>query len=226
MAEPKTEQEPSIEEILESIRQIISDDTEAAPAAAVDSAPKKAAPPPQQTMTYDAPKPAPAATPAAPAPVAAAPAPAGPVAPAAASTDDDEVIDLVDVVPSAQTQEIEVDLREIDNTPAPITAEADHTVAMGGVSRMADTTETNSDPDILSENTADAATAAMARLLASNVAVERDEPARVGRVTLEDLAREMMRPLIKSWLDQNLPRVIEKIVAREVEKLSRRALDQ
>ena len=92
---------------------------------------------------------------------------------------------------------------------------------------MADTSiEMTADPTILSEGTADAAAAAMARLLVSNVAVEKDEPLRVGRVTLEDLAREMMRPMIKTWLDQNLPRVIEKIVAREVEKLARRALDQ
>jgi cell pole-organizing protein PopZ len=66
----------------------------------------------------------------------------------------------------------------------------------------------------------------MAKLLASNVAVERDEPVRVGRVTLEDIARDLMRPLIKTWLDQNLPRVIEKVVAKEMEKLARRARDE
>ncbi len=212
MAEPKTEQEPSIEEILESIRQIISDDTEAAPAAAAAEAPKKPAPAPAQTMTYDAPQPVPA-----PAAAAAAPAPSA----------DDTVIDLVDVVPSARTTEIEIDLREIDDTPSAAPEAAVERPSMGGMSRMADNTpEMNNDPDILSDNTADAATAAMARLLASNIALEKDEPSRVGRVTLEDLAREMMRPLIKDWLDKNLPRVIEKIVAREVEKLSRRALDQ
>lgn len=85
----------------------------------------------------------------------------------------------------------------------------------------------DTDNTILSDVTADAATEAMARLLAGNVAVERDEqPARVGKVTLEDMARELMRPLIKSWLDQNLPNIIEKVVAKEIDKLSRRALDR
>jgi len=79
---------------------------------------------------------------------------------------------------------------------------------------------------LLSDRTADAAAAEMAKLLSTNVAVERDEPARIGRLTLEDMARDLMRPLIKTWLDENLPRVIEKVVTREMEKLARRARDE
>jgi hypothetical protein len=77
---------------------------------------------------------------------------------------------------------------------------------------------------LLSDITADASALAMARLLSGNVAVERDMPGRVGNVTLEDMARELMRPLLKSWLDQNLPRIVEKMVAKEIEKVSRLAM--
>lgn len=39
--------------------------------------------------------------------------------------------------------------------------------------------------------------------------------------TLEDLVKEMLRPLLKSWLDDNLPNMVEKIVRAEIERVSR-----
>lgn len=45
-------------------------------------------------------------------------------------------------------------------------------------------------------------------------------PAGKGR-TLEDLAREMMGPMLREWLDQNLPRIVEAAVRDEVERISR-----
>ncbi|MGB3867183.1 MAG: DUF2497 domain-containing protein, partial [Xanthobacteraceae bacterium] len=39
--------------------------------------------------------------------------------------------------------------------------------------------------------------------------------------TLEDLVREMLRPMLKSWLDDNLPRLVERIVKAEIERVSR-----
>jgi len=39
--------------------------------------------------------------------------------------------------------------------------------------------------------------------------------------TLEDLAGELLRPLLKAWLDENLPRIVEAKVAEEVERISR-----
>ncbi len=39
--------------------------------------------------------------------------------------------------------------------------------------------------------------------------------------TLEDLVRELLRPLLKSWLDENLPRIVEAKVAEEVERIAR-----
>lgn len=39
--------------------------------------------------------------------------------------------------------------------------------------------------------------------------------------TLEDLVRDMMRPMVRSWLDQNLPRIAERLVKQEIERISR-----
>jgi uncharacterized protein len=39
--------------------------------------------------------------------------------------------------------------------------------------------------------------------------------------TLEDLVREMLRPLLKSWLDDNLPGMVERLVRAEIERVSR-----
>ncbi len=39
--------------------------------------------------------------------------------------------------------------------------------------------------------------------------------------TLEDLVREMLRPMLKSWLDDNLPGMVERMVRAEIERVSR-----
>jgi hypothetical protein len=39
--------------------------------------------------------------------------------------------------------------------------------------------------------------------------------------TLEDLVREMLRPMLKSWLDDNLPGLVERLVRAEIERVSR-----
>jgi uncharacterized protein len=39
--------------------------------------------------------------------------------------------------------------------------------------------------------------------------------------TLEDLVREMLRPMLKTWLDDNLPRMVERLVRAEIERVSR-----
>ena len=38
--------------------------------------------------------------------------------------------------------------------------------------------------------------------------------------TLEDLVKEMLRPMLKSWLDDNLPGLVERIVKAEIERVS------
>lgn len=38
--------------------------------------------------------------------------------------------------------------------------------------------------------------------------------------TLEGLVREMLRPMLSDWLDQNLPQLVEQMVAREIAKIT------
>ena len=42
-------------------------------------------------------------------------------------------------------------------------------------------------------------------------------------ITLEGMVREMMRPLLKEWLDQNLPYLIERLVKKEIDRMINRA---
>ena len=47
------------------------------------------------------------------------------------------------------------------------------------------------------------------------------ETVRKHEPTLEDVVRETLRPMLKSWLDENLPRVVERMVQEEVERITR-----
>lgn len=46
------------------------------------------------------------------------------------------------------------------------------------------------------------------------------QPPRESR-TLEDIARELLQPMLRQWLDDNLPRIVETAVREEVERISR-----
>lgn len=60
-----------------------------------------------------------------------------------------------------------------------------------------------------------AAAAAHFGSLSSSILMPKD-----GR-TLEDVVRELLRPLLKQWLDENLPTIVETQVKAEVERISR-----
>lgn len=40
--------------------------------------------------------------------------------------------------------------------------------------------------------------------------------------TIEDLVKDMLRPMLKDWLDRNLPGIVERYVEREIVRLTRR----
>jgi hypothetical protein len=42
--------------------------------------------------------------------------------------------------------------------------------------------------------------------------------------TLEDIVVEMMKPMVKSWLDAHLPAIVEEKVEAEVRRLARQNL--
>ncbi len=45
----------------------------------------------------------------------------------------------------------------------------------------------------------------------------------VGTVSLDAMVREAITPMLKDWLDQNLPTIVEEMVARELQRISGRA---
>jgi len=69
---------------------------------------------------------------------------------------------------------------------------------------------------LLSETTAAVASQSLSAL--SGLVVRHYEGA---DNTLEALVREMLRPMLREWLDANLPELVERIVAREVERITR-----
>ena len=45
---------------------------------------------------------------------------------------------------------------------------------------------------------------------------------RSGETSLEGLTRELMKPMLKEWLDTNLPDIVEAMVAREIERITKK----
>ena len=43
-----------------------------------------------------------------------------------------------------------------------------------------------------------------------------------GARTLEDMVMELMKPMLQSWLDENLPAVVDRLVQKEIDRISRR----
>ena len=70
-----------------------------------------------------------------------------------------------------------------------------------------------SDAPLLSED-ADQAVAASFEALSSSVALHNSE-------LVESLTREMVRPMIKAWLDENLPSLVERLVRAEIQRVAR-----
>lgn len=72
---------------------------------------------------------------------------------------------------------------------------------------------------IASDETIKASQAALAAL--SAIANPVDQGANADNAhPLEGLVREMLRPLLKDWIDENLPSLVEELVAREIEKIA------
>ena len=46
-----------------------------------------------------------------------------------------------------------------------------------------------------------------------------------GARTLEEMAMQIMKPLLKEWLDQNLPAIVDRLVHKEIERITRKGQD-
>ncbi len=68
-------------------------------------------------------------------------------------------------------------------------------------------------PDLFSVHTDQTVSSAFNMLAATRLADNSEE--------LLGLAREMIRPLLKSWLDDNLPTMVERLVRAEIERVAR-----
>lgn len=164
--------EPSMEEILASIRKIIADDNvPAAEAVPVDSSEVV-------ELTH-------------------------------MLGDDGTVVDL-----ATTEKETDVDIDLDEDPPAPPEPEPE----------VVENTDT-----LVSAPTEVAAVSSMAAL-ANTVAIERlastphsSTHLGDGSRTLEDMVLELMRPMLKDWLDKNLPATVDRIVQKEVERISKRA---
>ena len=191
------QQEPSMEEILASIRRIISEDGEEG---------EEQSPAADAAETTDAAEEAPAAEPAA-----------------------DDVLELTNVVgedgdvASLEESEVEAEAQgEVDDG-----LELTDEVAPEPVDEAPEAEETPSEGEggegLLSEDKADATADAFANLLgAMSVATPMGGEGR----TLEDIVKALMRPLLKQWLDDNLPPLVERIIREEIERVVGRARDR
>lgn len=180
-------QEPTMEEILASIRRIISEDD----------------PPAEGGEAV-----APAAEPVAAAPVEdlAPPAPAYDEV-----IEDEDVLELTDRVDAPAPSFESVGDLDVFPAAAPAPAAAEPEPAYEAPSYA----EAPSEDVLVSPPAATSAASAFASL-SQSIAMPRD-----GR-TLEDVVRELLRPLLKQWLDENLPRIVEGAVQSEVERIARR----
>jgi hypothetical protein len=182
MTEPAA-QEPTMEEILASIRRIISEDE--APVAAE----------PFEIPAAPEPTPAPAAV-------------------------HEDVLELTERAPDPTPMSAALETHgDLDVLPA-----AAATAAPEPEPEPARTYSPPPEPvapapaleeSLLSPPTADAAALAFGQLSRTLLM-----PAE-GR-TLEDVVRELLRPLLKAWLDEHLPAIVQATVAEEVDRVARR----
>lgn len=76
---------------------------------------------------------------------------------------------------------------------------------------------------LVAPEAAEAAAGAFGSLFRT-LAAERQLAVRSNGPTIEDIVREEMRPLLKAWLDANLPALVERLVRAEIERVVGRAV--
>jgi uncharacterized protein len=227
MNQPARAQEPSMEEILASIRRIIADDDASkTPAGELPQAepppppprPVQAAPMQHVQPMHAAPPPPPPAPPPPAPPVRIEPDPLPPVVeePVAFQTETvaEQSADILDLTESMTAM------------PEPATPSLFRTIDGNSDVGFDDAQDQLSPPEPFPPARADDH---QERLLsaASSVAVDSAFNALAQTVlsqnarTLEDLVREMLRPMLKAWLDDNLPGMVERMVRAEIERVSR-----
>jgi len=219
MNQPAKAQEPSMEEILASIRRIIADD-DAAKSPPAASEPAQSVPPrappahaplrPGPSLPNSPPAPPPRSEPLkeeareekpAPAPVRSATPPAEEFA--------SDVLDLTEAMASPPPLSSQ-GFQTIDGQPDVVFDDSSYEPA-----EMSPPPPPAQDRErMLMSAATSAAVDSAFNTLAHTVLVQNAR-------TLEDLVREMLAPLLKTWLDDNLPGLVERLVRAEIERVSR-----
>ncbi len=210
MSGPNAEQEPSMEEILASIRRIISEDgdeEESAEAAAPEEAPE-----PESVADEAAPEPEPEPEPD--------PEPAEEVLELTDEVQDDgTVVNLktgeeVDEEPLAAEEDVELEMIDAEEEPEPEPEPALEAAVEAAASER-----------LVSDMPGMESVSTLSGLAAAVDTHRRAVDPSIGPKTIEDLVKEVMRPMIREWLDANLPSLVERLVGREIERLTREAED-
>ncbi|MEM6850355.1 MAG: DUF2497 domain-containing protein [Pseudomonadota bacterium] len=181
-----SQQEPTMEEILASIRRIISEDEEQPAEAPAEEPAAAAAPEPE-------PEPEPEAEPVAE--IVAEPEPEPEPEP------DDDVLELTQKVEEADDIVFDEPEEIAEPEPAaPIAAPIIEAPQEG----------------FLEDETVAAAASSFDALAGSLPIYDGDAK------TLEAIVQDMLRPMLKGWLDTNLPGIVEAKVQEEIERVARR----
>ena len=207
--EGKDQHEPSMEEILASIRRIISEDGaeggEAAAPKAAEATPAAAAPvaPPRAAVETAPPM-----------------AERAPIAEVKSAEDDGDVLllteEVVEEAPPPPLRESPRAFEDDEPPPEPPRREPEPLTfeAAPELPSLVDR--------LISDRAAAASLAAMSELVSRQYREPNIESLPMGNAnqTLEDLTRELLRPILKNWLDDNLPQIVERIVREEIGRLA------
>ena len=77
---------------------------------------------------------------------------------------------------------------------------------------------------LASDATMAAASGALAKLAHADHPLSAAAASGSGK-TVEDIVRELLRPVLRQWIDQNLPPLVERLVERELKRISRKVED-
>lgn len=205
MTAEHAQREPTMEEILASIRRIISEEDQPAEAGGdvLELAPAPAAPPVVEAKAPPRAEPAPAPA-AAPAPRPAAEPP--PVAAAPSAMDDELIVEDFDE-PSAPEP-------VIAPPPAAVAAPAPQP-APSVAPPPRPVFRAEAEEGLTGEPAAAAAAGSLGKLMGSMLISSGN--------TLDDVVRALLKPMLKEWLDAHLPAIVEAEVEKEIERIRRLA---
>ena len=195
-------QEPSMDEILTNIRHILTEEEEAELAAA--KADPELDSDPVSGLETDA------------EPETGSPPSANPRPESELSSEPDAIPEPVSALESEPTPELE-------SEPAPVFMPTAAPMPPAMEAMLELTPDMVASP-VLSEPTARASTDVLSELAAA-ILDRRDMAVDTSSrdMTLEGIVREMLKPVLREWLDRNLPYLIERLVKREIDLMVNRA---